>query len=166
MRHLKVLVWYLKKEPLLCVRAPRLIQIHTFRPQLWNLYAKQSKWTPSNMPHMHIPNPISKLSSKLHHELGNMQPATSTAEDGHEPLPSPIERVLLNSWDTYEFYGSADALTNWLNERWTKTGYHVSKETVCFTLKANGKDASIGVEDPLDGELDRPRKEAKFDEIR
>lgn len=76
---------------------------------------------------------------------------TSLASQPHEPMSSPLIRVVLEAWDTHEWNNSSAALTNWLNARWAKTGCQVSEETVCFTLRTNGRDAKMGVTDPLDG---------------
>lgn len=73
---------------------------------------------------------------------------TSTA---NQPLPSPMVKVLLDSYDSHDFNQSSDALTGWLNARWKKSGYQVSNETVCFTLRANGRDAKIGKGDERGG---------------
>ncbi|EMC91454.1 hypothetical protein BAUCODRAFT_329308 [Baudoinia panamericana UAMH 10762] len=82
------------------------------------------------------------------------KPPTSTpsaASEPNAPLPSPITKVLLDSYDAYDWNHSADALTDWLNARWKKTGFQVSRETVCFTLRANGRDAEIGTGDRMEG---------------
>jgi hypothetical protein len=60
---------------------------------------------------------------------------TSAVSAVHEPLSSPVTEVMLDSWDRYDWQGSSDALTNWMNERWRKTGFQISKEVVCFTLR-------------------------------
>ncbi|KAK4546224.1 hypothetical protein LTR36_002361 [Oleoguttula mirabilis] len=75
----------------------------------------------------------------------------STTSATNQPLPSPMVKVLLDSYDSHEFQQSSDALTDWLNARWKKSGYQVSKETVCFTLRANGRDARMGGGDELSG---------------
>ncbi|TKA77613.1 hypothetical protein B0A55_03134 [Friedmanniomyces simplex] len=62
----------------------------------------------------------------------------------HAPLPSPLVRVLLASYDARDWHHSADALADWLNARWRKTGFRVSRETVCFTLRINGRGAVRG----------------------
>lgn len=69
----------------------------------------------------------------------------------HAPLPSPIKTVLFDAWDTQNFGRSADALTDWINARWAKSGYKVSRETVCFTLRASGRDGRMGVGDEMGG---------------
>ena len=76
---------------------------------------------------------------------------TSAVSVGHEPLPSPVVSVLLDSWDKHDFGSSSDAMTNWLNARWKKSGYQVSKEVVCSTLRSHGRDARMGLGDHLDG---------------
>lgn len=69
----------------------------------------------------------------------------------YAPLPTPIANVLLNAWDSHSFGKSSDALADWLNARWKKSGYQVSRETVCFTLRVNGRDGRMGVEDCGEG---------------
>jgi len=58
---------------------------------------------------------------------------------------------VLQSYDNRDWGGSSDALTDWLNARWAKSGYKVSKETVYFTLKLHGRDAKMGLGDHLKG---------------
>lgn len=78
--------------------------------------------------------------------------APSAASALHQPLPSPMVKVILSSWDTYNFDSSSDALAGWLNARWKKSGYEVSKETVCFTLRTNGRmNAKMCITDPQGG---------------
>ena len=77
--------------------------------------------------------------------------APSKASKGIEPLPPEIAKVVLKEWDAREWHQSSDALTQWLNERWRKTGYQVSPQTVCWTLKAAGRDAQMGLGDPEHG---------------
>jgi hypothetical protein len=75
----------------------------------------------------------------------------SSASKAHTALPQPIETLILQSWDSYDWQKSSDALADWINGRWGKTGYSVSKEVVCFTLRSNGKDARLGLGDHLCG---------------
>ena len=77
--------------------------------------------------------------------------ATSAASAYNEPLPSPVRQVLLEAWDAHDWEHSSDAITSWLNGRWEKSGYQVSNETVCFTLRAHGRDARMGLGDRLEG---------------
>lgn len=79
----------------------------------------------------------------------------SAASEAHEPLPSPVTSIIIDCWDSYEWQNSFDALTNWINTRWKKTDFQVSKEVVCFTLRANGRDARMGLGDHLHGALYR-----------
>lgn len=76
---------------------------------------------------------------------------TSALSAGHQALPSPMVRVLLESYDSRDFGHSADAFTDWLNARWKKSGYQVSKEVVCFTLRSHGRDARPGQVDKTGG---------------
>lgn len=85
-------------------------------------------------------------------------PASSTSE----PLPSPIAKVVLDAWDAYDWNHSSDAIADWLNGRWAKSGFEVSKETICFTLRSQGRDARMGLVDRLDGafyrKIEEPRR--------
>ena len=72
---------------------------------------------------------------------------TSAASAAHEPLPLPVVSIIIEQ--------SSDALTNWLNERWKKTDFQVSREVVCFTLRTHGRDARMGLGDHLGGALYR-----------
>ena len=69
----------------------------------------------------------------------------------HEPLPSPVAKVILEAWDAYDWGNSSNAITEWFNGRWKKSGFQVSKETICFTLRSQGRDARMGLGDRLDG---------------
>lgn len=85
--------------------------------------------------------------------------APSTISDSNEPLPSPMVAVVINAWDSHDWQGSSDAFTDWLNARWAKSGYQVSNETICFTLRSKGRDARMGLGDPTDGVFCRERTE-------
>ncbi|KAI5358477.1 hypothetical protein Slin14017_G107600 [Septoria linicola] len=73
----------------------------------------------------------------------------SDASLNKEALPEAVVDVVLRAWDDHRdsWGNSADALTDWLNARWTKTGVQVTPEAVCFTLRAAGRDARMGVPD-------------------
>ncbi|QIW97735.1 hypothetical protein AMS68_003253 [Peltaster fructicola] len=73
---------------------------------------------------------------------------TGTSRD-HIPLP--VVEVILGSWDRYDWQRSSDAITAWFNARWAKTGYRVSNEVMCFTLRLHGRDAVMGLSIPTDG---------------
>lgn len=75
----------------------------------------------------------------------------STASAAYAPLPSPVKSVVLASWEAHAWNSSSDALADWLNARWSKSGYHVSREVICFHLRAAGKNAHMGIGDALDG---------------
>lgn len=75
----------------------------------------------------------------------------SPSSISNQPLSTPIVKVVLDSYDSHNFDRSADALTDWLNGRWKKSGYQVSKETVAFTLRLHGRDARRGRGDRLGG---------------
>lgn len=76
---------------------------------------------------------------------------TSETSISEGPLCRSMTAVVLESWDSRKWYGSSDALADWLNARWAKTGYQIERETVYLTLLAAGRSAMMGVEDPLDG---------------
>ena len=44
-------------------------------------------------------------------------PKPASSSTPHTPLPSPIVAVVLESYDAYDWQGSSDALTDWLNAR-------------------------------------------------
>ncbi|KAL6150262.1 hypothetical protein ACJQWK_00144 [Exserohilum turcicum] len=73
-----------------------------------------------------------------------------------EPLPDqPIIDLILHEWDTRRFSCSADALADWLNARWRKSGYELSPETVCEVLRSNGRIAFRGLGDDAEGAFSR-----------
>ncbi|ORY10754.1 amidase signature domain-containing protein [Clohesyomyces aquaticus] len=78
-------------------------------------------------------------------------------QDPHpEPLPDrPIVELILHEWDTRRFSCSADALADWLNARWRKSGYELSAETVCEVLRSNGRVAFRGLGDDAEGAFAR-----------
>lgn len=80
---------------------------------------------------------------------------TSAASETHMLLPSPVMNVVLDCWDRYDWRNSSDALTDWINARWAKTGYKTSKEVVCFALRIYGRDARMGLGDRLGGDFFR-----------
>lgn len=83
--------------------------------------------------------------------------ATVPLQDPHpEPLPDkPIIDLILHEWDTRRFSCSADALADWLNARWKKSGYELSAETVCEVLRSNGRIAFRGLGDDAAGAFAR-----------
>lgn len=73
-----------------------------------------------------------------------------------EPLPDkPIIDLILHEWDTRRFSCSADALADWLNARWRKSGYELSAETICEVLRSNGRIAFRGLGDDAEGAFSR-----------
>ncbi|CAK3850071.1 Hypothetical predicted protein [Lecanosticta acicola] len=111
--------------------------------QLTEILTSQTLRTkPSRNKMLGIPSPLPHSRSRWH---------PSEASRGIEPLPSEIAKVVLKEWDARNWHQSSDALTSWLNSRWRKTGYQVSPQTVCWTLKAAGRDAQMGLGDPEDG---------------
>lgn len=87
------------------------------------------------------------------HHFGHTAPSPPPA--AYEPLPIDVVTILLNEWDNRDFGRSSDAVTDWLNARWAKTGVQVSRETICFTLRLHGRDAVMGLGDHLDGAFTR-----------
>ncbi|KAF2763447.1 amidase signature enzyme [Pseudovirgaria hyperparasitica] len=76
--------------------------------------------------------------------------------DDKEMLPDkPIVDLILHEWDTRRFNCSADALADWLNRRWRKSGYMLSPETVCEVLRGNGRVAFRGLGDQEEGAFAR-----------
>jgi amidase len=77
----------------------------------------------------------------------------------NELMPDkPIVDLILHEWDTRRFSCSADALAEWLNARWRKSGYSLSAETVCEVLRSNGRIAFRGIGDDADGAFVRHRR--------
>ena len=73
-----------------------------------------------------------------------------------ELLPDrPIVDLILHEWDTRRFSCSADALADWLNARWRKSGYVLSAETVCEVLRGNGRVAFRGLGDDAEEAFSR-----------
>ena len=105
--------------------------------------------------HPSVYHTMASLTQRLRNPSGAkpVQPTytLSNSSATNEPLPSPMVNVLLQSWEEHDWQHSAAALSDWLNARWAKTGYQVSEETVCFTLRSNGKDARMGLGDALGG---------------
>ncbi|GME34936.1 Amidase [Neofusicoccum parvum] len=114
------------------------------------------------------------LTARAHHEHKLLHFATaweSVFPDRAKPLPldavpfpkpeemlppdGPVIRVILKEWDTRDFRQSSDALTNWLNARWRKSGYSLSMETVYEILKTNGRRAFRGLGDEAQGAFAR-----------
>lgn len=67
----------------------------------------------------------------------------------------PIVDLILKEWDTRRFSCSADALAEWLNKRWKKSGYGISAETVLEVLRGNGRIAFRGLGDVEEGAFTR-----------
>lgn len=79
--------------------------------------------------------------------------APSKTSTRNQPLPPDVAKVMVHEWDSRDWCQSSDAFADWLNARWAKTGYTVSRETVCFTLRAAGRNAKMGLGDPKDGKF-------------
>lgn len=86
-----------------------------------------------------------------HHSPRPLVWSPSEVSANNQPLPSPVARVVLECWDAHDWHRSSDALTDWLNSRWTKTDFKVSYEVVCFTLRISGRNAVMGLGDSLAG---------------
>lgn len=71
--------------------------------------------------------------------------------------PSPITAIILSSWYKYDWANSSDALTDWLNARWKKSGYVVDRRVVHFLIKMDGVgDVSMELGDVMGGAFGRP----------
>ncbi|GAB7357506.1 hypothetical protein MBLNU459_g0039t1 [Dothideomycetes sp. NU459] len=82
--------------------------------------------------------------------------ATAAATGFSQPAPDePIAALILREWDAYDWRESSDALADWLNARWKKSGYAVQRHEVCFLLRLNGKSARMGLGDHLRGAFSR-----------
>lgn len=89
----------------------------------------------------------------------DMIPLQSLTNNINEILPDqPIIDLILHEWDTKRFSCSADALAEWLNSRWKKSGYQLSAETVCEVLRSNGRIAFRGQRDSDDGKFMRGKR--------
>jgi hypothetical protein len=107
-------------------------------------------------------NPLRKLTKTKRTAIYE----TSSASTAHPALPQPIEALILQSWDSYDWQKSSESLTDWINGRWCKTGYSVSKEVVCFTLRLNGRDARLGLQDHLCGAFFRGERRSCLIDLR
>ena len=103
--------------------------------------------TPATMPSLksHLPTSLLRPLQKP------IYTGPSPTSSAHAPLPTPIKTIVLAAWDTHDFGASSDALADWLNARWRKSGYCVSRETVCFVLRSSGRDARMGLGDVVGG---------------
>lgn len=106
-----------------------------------------------NDQHPRIPIRYSKMQC-IKFNLRKPQLAHSDRQAAQK-LPEPIVKVILASWDEHDWRGSSDALADWLNARWKKTGYSVSRECVHALLVMNFRNASPGLGDHLDGAYTR-----------
>lgn len=120
---------------------------------------------------MHCPNlTSSRLAPRSQSSLSNLRTHALTSASTLnllfcDPLPRPckppvfdqpapdhaIVAIILQEWDRYDWRGSSDALADWLNGRWKKTGYRVQRHEVCFLLRVNGRQAGMGLGDWLKG---------------
>jgi amidase len=98
-----------------------------------------------------IPSFLHRRPSRCEEEPVESKSFDSSTSTG-EPLCRAMTAVVLESWDSHAWYESSDALADWLNARWAKTGYTISRETVHATLLLYGRStAKRGLVDPLDG---------------
>ncbi|KAF2085233.1 hypothetical protein K490DRAFT_58846 [Saccharata proteae CBS 121410] len=82
--------------------------------------------------------------------------SNASSEHEDEVLPDgPIIKVILREWDRRDFRESSDALANWLNARWRKSGYSLSLDTVYAVLRSNGRSAFRGLGDQSGGAFNR-----------
>ncbi|KAL1636151.1 hypothetical protein SLS58_009919 [Diplodia intermedia] len=51
---------------------------------------------------------------------------------------APIVAIILKEYDQHDFNGSSEALTNWLNLRWGKSGYQIKAEVVHSAVAGRG----------------------------
>lgn len=64
---------------------------------------------------------------------------------------APIVALILKEYDQHDFGGSSEALADWLNKRWRKSGYQIEAEVVHSVLLCNGRKAVAGQGDSLGG---------------
>lgn len=70
--------------------------------------------------------------------------------------PSPVIAQILSSWYKYDWANSSDALADWLNARWKKSGYGVDRRIVYFLIKMDGcRDVQMGLGDLSGGRFVR-----------
>ncbi len=79
---------------------------------------------------------------------------SSSTTPEHFP-DAPIIALILTEYDNRDWNYSADALADWLNARWKKTGYSLSRQTIYEILKANGRVAFLGLGDDQEGKFAR-----------
>lgn len=68
---------------------------------------------------------------------------------------APIIAIILKEFDERDFGESSDALADWLNNRWRKSGYQIDAETVHQVLLCNGRLALANQGDARDGAFSR-----------
>ncbi|GME26106.1 putative amidase family protein [Neofusicoccum parvum] len=72
------------------------------------------------------------------------------------PFPdAPIIAVILKEYDERDFDISSDALAEWLNKRWRKSGYQIDAEVVHQVLLCNGRQALAAQGDSKEGVFSR-----------
>lgn len=64
---------------------------------------------------------------------------------------APIIAVILKEYDERDFGQSSDALADWLNRRWRKSGYKIDAEVVHQVLLCNRRQAFAQLGDAKDG---------------
>lgn len=75
-----------------------------------------------------------------------------TAACAPQPAPdSAMQALLIAEWDAHDWCHSSDALTDWLNARWAKSGYVLCRQECCFLLRLSGRDARMGLGDERGG---------------
>lgn len=109
-----------------------------------------------------IPSSYLSRSSSIHSNTSSASSTSSTSStitDKPELVcpPSPITALILSSWYKYDWANSSDALADWLNARWKKSGYVVDRRVVHFLIKMDGvRDVQMGLGDCLGGAFIRP----------
>lgn len=97
-------------------------------------------------------------SSSVHSNVSSTSYTSSTTDKAELVCPpSPITAQILSSWYKYDWQNSSDALTDWLNARWKKSGYVVDRRVVHFLIKMEGvRDVNMELGDSLGGAFVRP----------
>lgn len=95
-------------------------------------------------------------SSKSKGEKSSSGGASGAGAASSQLFPdAPIIHLLLREWDAHDWGNSSDAFADWMNARWKKSGYSLSRETIHEVLKCNGRHAFRGIGDHLDGDFQR-----------
>ncbi|KAH0445780.1 hypothetical protein KCU90_g232, partial [Aureobasidium melanogenum] len=119
--------------------------------------------TPSlcHSPTSSFPSSYLSRSSSIHSNASSTSSTSSTSTTIDKPElvcpPSPVSALILSSWYKYDWANSSDALADWLNARWKKSGYVVDRRVVHFLIKMDGvRDVQMELGDCLGGAFVRP----------